>query len=179
MKHWIIVSVLLSLQPSVQAVSRDGTATVQAPVNDAKWLLEDFRLIGDVLWRGELRYLDYGKNVWVSIPSNLRVTKSEQDAATWLWSYGYDDEPHANAKDGIRIADDGTKLGKEEVISREVSPNGSLRIVTTMPGEDDQRAAQFRFTYTINSNSFERKKEVKLVGSEDYFVRHVYAWKRQ
>ncbi|MBC3883325.1 hypothetical protein H8K35_18170 [Undibacterium sp. LX40W] len=140
--------------------------------------VEDLARISDVLWRGQLSYLDYGKNVWVDIPSNLRVSKSEQEASTWLWSYGYDDEPHANAKDGIRLSEDGKKLGQEEVISRELRPNGALRIVTTMPGEDDRRPAQFRFTYTITADSFDRKKEVKLVGSEDYFVRHVYAWKK-
>ena len=178
MKHWVIVSLLLSLQLSVQAASWDDANLAQVPANEAKWLPEDFKLISEVLWRGELRYLDYGKNVWVSIPSNLRVTKSEQDAFTWLWSYGYDDEPHANAKDGVRLSDDGKKLGNEELVSREMSANGTLKIVTTMQGKDDNRPAQFRFTYTVNATSFERKKEVKLVGSEDYFVRHVYSWKR-
>lgn len=138
----------------------------------------DLQALSDKLWRGELRYLDYSKNTWTSIPSNLRITHSEQDPSVWLWSYGYDEEPHANTKDSIRLTDGGKKLGNEEVISRELWPNGTLRILTTMSGEDDKRAAQFRFTYTIKSDSFERKKEVKLVGSEDYFVRHVYSWKR-
>jgi len=149
-------------------------------IYDAEQILtpEDFKKIADVLWRGELRYLDYSKNVWVSIPSNLRVSQTPQDPAVWLWSYGYDDEPHANAKDGVRLSQDGKKLGDELVISRTVMANGDLRIVTKMSGQDDNRAAQFRFTYTINAESFERKKEVKLVNGDDYFVRHVYSWKR-
>jgi hypothetical protein len=147
---------------------------------DAKQIIspEDFKKFVDVLWRGELRYLDYSKNVWVNIPSNLRVTQAPQDPATWLWSYGYDDEPHANAKDGIRLSQDGKKLGEELVISRTIMADGGLRIVTKMSGLDDNRPAQFRFTYTIDTGSFERKKEVKLVSGDDYFVRHVYSWKR-
>jgi hypothetical protein len=149
-------------------------------VYDAEQILtpEDFKKINDVLWRGELRYLDYSKNVWVSIPSNLRVTQAPQDPAVWLWSYGYDDEPHANAKDGIRLSQDGKKLGEELVISRMIMTNGDLRVVTTMSGIDDNRPAQFRFTYTINAENFERKKEVKLVNGDDYFVRNIYSWKR-
>lgn len=139
---------------------------------------EDFKRLADLLWRGELRYLDYSKNVWISIPSNLRISLSPQDPAVWLWSYGYDDEPHANAKDGIRLSQDGKKLGEELVISRAAIENGGLRIVTKMPGEDNNRAAQFRYTYTIHAESFERKKEVKLASGGDYFVRHVYSWKR-
>jgi hypothetical protein len=147
---------------------------------DAEQILtpEDFKRFADVLWRGELRYLDYSKNVWVSIPSNLRVSQSTQDPAVWLWSYGYDDEPHANAKDGIRLSLDGKKLGEEFIISRAAIEDGGLRIVTKMSGEDDNRAAQFRYTYTINAESFERKKEIQLASGGDYFVRHVYSWKR-
>jgi hypothetical protein len=149
-------------------------------VYDAEQILtsEDFKKFTDVLWRGELRYLDYSKNIWVSIPSNLRVSQTPQDPAVWLWSYGYDDEPHANAKDGIRLSQDGKKLGDELVISRTIMADGGLRIVTKMSGQDDNRPAQFRFTYTINAESFERKKEVKLANGDDYFVRHVYSWKR-
>nr|WP_314858380.1 DUF6624 domain-containing protein [uncultured Undibacterium sp.] len=147
---------------------------------DAKQIIspEDFKKFADVLWRGELRYLDYSKNVWVSIPSNLRVIQAPQDPAVWLWSYGYDDEPHANAKDGIRLSQDGKKLGEELVISRMIMTNGDLRVVTKMSGIDDNRPAQFRFTYTINAENFERKKEVKLVNGDDYFVRNIYSWKR-
>ena len=95
----------------------------------------------------------------------------------WLWSYGYDDEPHANAKDGLRLSSDGKSLGEEKVISRTRLHKGIIRIVTTMMGKDDGRDAQFRFTYLFNKDSFERKKEVKLNGADDYFVRHVYRWK--
>lgn len=178
MRKWIIASTLLLLQLPVHAFGLGEVNAGQHVSNNSRWLIEDFNRISEVLWRGELCYLDYGKNVWVSIPSNLRVTQSEQDASIWLWSYGYDDEPHANAKDGIRLSEDGKRLGEEEVISRELRPNGTLSIVTTMPGKDDNRPAQFRFTYTINAENFERKKEVQIVGSEDYFVRHVYTWKR-
>lgn len=137
----------------------------------------DLQALSDKLWRGELSYLDYSKNTWTSIPSNLRVTRSEQDPSVWLWSYGYDDEPHANAKDGLRLAADGKSLGDETIISRTRLHQGYIKIVTTMAGKDDGREAQFRFTYLFNKDSFERKKEVKLNGADDYFVRHVYRWK--
>lgn len=139
--------------------------------------VDDLQALSDRLWRGELSYLDYSKNTWTNIPSNLRVTRSEQDPSVWLWSYGYDDEPHANAKDGLRLSSDGKSLGEEKVISRTRLHKGIIRIVTTMMGKDDGRDAQFRFTYLFNKDSFERKKEVKLNGADDYFVRHVYRWK--
>ncbi|WMW80496.1 hypothetical protein RF679_17930 [Undibacterium cyanobacteriorum] len=137
----------------------------------------DLEALSKRLWRGELKYLDYSKNVWTSIPSNLRISRSEHDPQTWLWSYGYDDEPHANAKDGLRLSTDGKTLGEEKVLSRTFIQKGAIRIVTTMAGKDDGRDAEFRFTYTIDKDSFERKKEVKLKGADDYFVRHIYSWK--
>ena len=139
--------------------------------------VDDLQALSGRLWRGELSYLDYSKNTWTSIPSNLRVTRSEKDPSVWLWSYGYDDEPHANAKDGLRLSSDGKILGEEKVISRTRLHKGVIRVVTAMAGKDDGRDAQFRFTYLFNKDSFERKKEVKLNGADDYFVRHVYRWK--
>lgn len=138
----------------------------------------DLEALSSKLWRGELKYLDYRKNVWTTIPSNLRISRSEQDPQTWLWSYGYDNEPHANAKDGMRLSSDGKNLGEEKVISRTRLHKGVIRIVTILAGKDDGRDAEFRFTYLFDKDSFERKKEVRLVGSEDYFVRHIYSWKR-
>lgn len=75
------------------------------------------------------------------------------------------------------MSSDGKTLGEEKVLSRTLIQKGAIRIVTTMAGKDDGRDAEFRFTYTIDKDSFERKKEVKLKGADDYFVRHVYRWK--
>ena len=148
--------------------------------NDSKQriLIDDLQKIAGPLWRGQLTYLDYSANVLRSIPSNLLVARSAEDGMTWLWSYGYDDEPHANAKDGVRLSEDGRQLGKETLLERRMSEDGTLTIITAMAGQDDHRAAQFRFTYTVAATSFVRQKEVKLDSGGDYFVRHTYSWKR-
>ncbi|MBC3874430.1 hypothetical protein [Undibacterium flavidum] len=146
--------------------------------NSNRILVEDMQKIAGTLWRGKLTYLDYSANVLRSIPSNLLVAESKDDSSIWLWSYGYDDEPHANAKDGIKLSADGRQLGDENLIERRVTEDGTLILVTSMSGQDDKRQAQFRFTYTITKNAFTRQKEVKLESGGDYFVRHTYAWTR-
>lgn len=161
------IALTVNMAPQVSPTRHDGRIQI-----------EDLQKIAGPLWRGKLTYLDYSANTLRSIPSNLLVTASKEDSAIWLWSYGYDDEPHANAKDGIKLSDDGRQLGKENLVERRITDNGTLILITIMSGQDDNRSAQFRFTYTITDHAFTRQKEVKLDSGGDYFVRHTYAWTR-
>ncbi|MBR7800143.1 hypothetical protein [Undibacterium fentianense] len=139
---------------------------------------EDLLKISGKLWRGQLSYLDYSANVLRSIPSNLLVTRSSEKSSVWLWSYGYDKEPHANASNGIELSEDGRRFGNENVLQRQVAEDGTLTVITSMVGEDDNRPAEFRFTYTVTENTFTRQKEVKLKSGGDFFTRHTYRWTR-
>ncbi|MBC7795499.1 MAG: hypothetical protein H7Z37_01340 [Pyrinomonadaceae bacterium] len=143
----------------------------------AKVKAKDLQQLTGKQWRGNLTYLDYGKNEKVSIPSNLTVTRSTVNNLSWIFDYQYPDEPKANNKETIVISKDGKIIDDETVIERTSQTDGTLKIVTEKSGTDNDKKATFRFTYLINKTSFSIKKEVKLDDAKEFFERNEYSWK--
>jgi hypothetical protein len=160
-------------------------------------LPEDLAMLEGDLWRGTLTYLNYKEPTRSSIPSNLRVSKSTD--GTWMWATGYDEEPHANSAAAVLLEQGGTVLvsGKdstrERVIERTAMYRGDgapteenfakrearvVRIVTESSGQDDNRAATIRRVYVISAREFSVEKLVRFEGTEVFFERHVYRWRR-
>lgn len=129
-------------------------------------------------WTGNLTYLDYSSNKKVSIKSNLTVTKSAESTSIWIFDFEYPEEPKANEKVEVEISKDGKMFDGEQVIEKIKLPNATLKIVTVKNGEDNNKLAIFRHTYLINKQSFSIKKEVQYEGSNEFFERNKYSWKR-
>jgi hypothetical protein len=126
-------------------------------------------------WIGTLTYRDYASGKPVSIRSNLSV--SSKTPWTWTFAYEYPDEPKANSSDDVTLSENGKTFDGEAVVSRS-KRRGSLTVVTTARGKDNDRPATIRHTYVIETGTFTVKKEVLIDGEMEYFERHTYAWKR-
>lgn len=138
----------------------------------------DLKLLTGTKWKGELSYLDYRSNKKVSIHSNLTVTQSTQDKTIWIFEYEYPLEPQANKKVQVQINNDGKTFHNAAVIEKAKLADGTIKIITTEEGTDNDKKAVFRYIYLINKQSFSIKKEVKYEGTNEFFQRNEYSWKR-
>jgi hypothetical protein len=127
-------------------------------------------------WTGTLTYLGYGSGKKTSIRSDVKVTGDEPGA--WTFEYIYPDEPKANGKSVVKLSSDGRTFNDQEVAEAKKLPDGTIRIVTTKPGTDNNRPALFRYTYIVGKSAFSISKEVRLEGSETFFERNTYSWTR-
>ena len=127
-------------------------------------------------WTGKLTYLDYTSNEEVSLLVNLEVTKIKE--GTYQFAYSYPNEPKANSKTKIRISSDGTKISGNKITKVEKTEEGLLIIHAESKGSDNNEKAMLYFTYTIGERLFSTKKEVKLAGDDDRFLRNEYRLSR-
>ncbi len=153
--------------PGVQPVSMTAVA-----------LPGDLDLIAGAAWHGTLTYLDYKKNRPVSIPSSLMLTRMPGDPPRWEQRVGYDDEPHKNEAATLTLAADGRALDAERVTSREVEPDGTIRLTTETSGEDDHRPALIRHVWRLTATRASLQKLVRFEGTTELFERHRYEWTR-
>ena len=145
----------------------------------ARALPADLDLLTGAAWHGTLTYLDYQSHKPVSIRSTLLVTRLAGAAPRWEERLGYDDEPQANRAGTLALSDDGRVLDGEAVVAREALPGGAVRVVTEADGKDDDRPARFRHVYLLSTNQSSLQKLVRFAGTEEFFERNVYRWKRE
>jgi hypothetical protein len=146
--------------------------------NDAARLTPaDLDLLTGPPWVGSLTYLDYTSKQQTTIDSSLIVTRKSDAPPTWEFGVGYSKEPHANSKEDVSLKDGGRTLGDEQVLSRTSLPDGVL-FITECNGQDDNRAARFRFEHSITAHEYSKRKLVRFDGTRDFFERHIYRWKR-
>ena len=128
-------------------------------------------------WAGTLTYTDYGTNKPFTMPANLMVSQGKNNKQLIL-NIKYPKEPNANSKDKIRIAKDGTQLNKVDIKSKEVLPNGQVKIITQYSGKDNGKHALIKNIYTLGTAVFIIRKEVKFENSNDWFMRNEYNYQR-
>jgi hypothetical protein len=139
---------------------------------------KDLKIIEGPKWSGTLTYLDYNSNKNTSIKSELTVTRLIKDPATWRFDYTYPDEPKANRSSEAALSKNGRMFFGEDVVEQKKLRDGSVKIVTTQAGSDDDKPALFRYTYLIGDRAFSIKKEVRINGTEAFFERNTYSWTR-
>ena len=132
-------------------------------------------LVGEK-WIGQLTYLDYRSNMPTTIKSNLSVTKKADSA--WDFAYEYPDEPKADSTGEVGLSADGRTFNDQAVTSKRKLSGGGIEFVTTREGEDNNKKALFRFTYTLTPKTFSIRKEVQVIGGTEWFERNTYSWSR-
>ena len=164
-------SITLTFFLIAAAVASAGQAKVQISRDDIK-VLEGPK------WIGELTYLDYGSKKTVKIRSNVTITRSAADPLAWTFAFEYPDEPKADRTSEVKLSADGTVFDDENVVQRRKLPDGTLSIVTTADGTDDNRKALIRHTYLISKKRYSVTKEVRFEGTEEYIKRNSSEWSR-
>jgi hypothetical protein len=120
-------------------------------------------------WSGTLTYLDYGTHQLVPVKTELNVKVKSPGDYEWITSYP--EEPSHNSTDDLVISPDGKTFDGEKVTARS-EMNGSLLFSTEKDGNDDHKAARFRFSYVITATTFSRKKEVCYSGEQQWITRN-------
>lgn len=135
--------------------------------------IEDFEVLNNTSWKGTLTYIDYqnGKPSYVettmqfSIEDNMLVTNLQ---------YTY--EPHKNISEKIKIKKNGTLLGKQKVLSKNVDDSGTITIETFYKGKDDDKKATMFVTYKLSNDTYSVKKEVLYKGAKERIFRNSYKY---
>ncbi|MDC0008123.1 hypothetical protein OAE12_00265 [bacterium] len=159
----LIIAVLITLT-IIQSVKAQETIS-----------LDDFKLLNNTSWKGELTYIDYQDGTPVSIPSTMqiRITDTAIDRAI---QYSY--EPDRNFSSITKIRKKGTHLDNQKVITKCIDSDGSVLLVTTNKGKDDNKKAFMTYTFEFNGVSFKVTKEVQFEGTEERFIRNTYDYKK-
>ena len=132
-------------------------------------------------WSGALTYLDYTSHVQTTIKSSLLMTRlPEQSDGAFAWEMrvGYADEPHADSGETAVLMRGGRVFRDGQVMERAVLSDGTVRVVTEQSGQDDNRAARFRFVYLLSEKQCSIQKLVRFTPEEAFFERHIYRWSR-
>ena len=138
---------------------------------------EDLKaLLGE--WTGSLTYVDYNTNKPYTMPANLNVNQGKNENQLIL-NISYPYEPKANGRDKINISNDGSKLNKIDVKSREVLSNGQVQITTEYKGKDNNKKAAIKKVYLISNSQFIIRKEVKFEDTKDWLTRNEYKYSRR
>jgi hypothetical protein len=145
------------------------------PAQNATLEPTDLKPLEGAKWTGTLTYVDYGSGKRTSIKSDLTVTK--RDKRTWNFAYIYPDEPEANSAADVLLSADG-KVFDEKTVESRTKKNGVVEIVATKRGTDNNKPATFRYTYRIGKKEFSIRKDVLIDGSDKYFERNTYSWRR-
>ncbi len=133
------------------------------------------RLIGD--WQGSLTYLNYQDNQYVTIRTNLQIVAGENENEIKVTN-SYPDEPNAGGSYRLWTKKNGTRLNKELVTAREALEDGTIEIVTTYRGRDDNKRATIRITYRIGENNYSSRKDVQYKGETEWIKRNEFSYER-
>jgi len=134
--------------------------------------LADFEpLIGKTL-EGTLTYRDYSDGMPRSVALTAAISAS-QDGALEV-TLVYPDEPWQNAEERLEFSPDGRMFGPETVIARIERQDGGIDFITSVEGEDDNQASEFRFVYSIADCQFSVFKNVRFLTGNAFFERNRY-----
>ena len=139
--------------------------------------VSDFKLLVG-RWKGNLTYLDYSSGKPYTMSAELEIKRLNQ-TNKFIFSNIYPKELNANSVDTLTISSDGKYIDNELVKLRKKLENGDIEIITEKSGKDgnDNKAAIFRYTYTISKTAFKKRKDVQFKGDNKWINRHEYSYK--
>ena len=122
-------------------------------------------------WAGQLIYRDYSSEKMISIPANILIRQIND--STWIFEYGYPNEPHANNSDTALLSNAGQTWNKFPINSIRKVKTAHI-IITEGNIDDDGITKFFRYTYKVNKNMLTIQKEEKSRENDNYFIRNTY-----
>jgi len=128
-------------------------------------------------WTGSLTYINYGSGEPYTMPADLIVEQGKSENQLVL-SNIYPNEPKANGKGKISISKDGKKLNKEDLKSKQILPDGNIKITTEYLGKDNRKKALIRNIYIMGEEQLIIRKEVKFMDSGNWMIRNEYKFTR-
>lgn len=134
----------------------------------------------DGSWKGQLTYLDYTSGKPFTMKANLDVKVDRKNERLFLKN-SYPNEPNANSIDTLKFSAKKKLINNEKIFSvAELKDSSVVIIVTEEKGLDgnDNKKAEFRYTYRISASRFSKKKEVKFENTKDWIVRHEYIYNK-
>lgn len=134
----------------------------------------DFEGLVGTDWAGELSYLNYREPTRSTIPVRLELAIDE---GVVKYGLAYPGEAEANNRGDFVIGEDGRSLEGATIVSRH-RDGDRLIIVAEKDGEDAEKPARLRFTYSISPNDFSWRKDVRFEGENEFFNRNEFALKR-
>lgn len=144
-----------------------------------KTSVKDFKKL-EGFWKGSLTYLDYSSGKPYTMPADVTI-RSIKKTNRFVFSNMYPNETSANSSDTLIISIDGKYIDNELVKSSKKLSNGAIEIITEASGNDgnDQKAANFRHTYTFSKTTFSIRKDVQFIGEKDWIKRHEYSYAKK
>ena len=135
--------------------------------------INDFKILDNTNWTGELMYVNYSDNKEVTLPTTLQI-EVKKNKIIFHTKYTY--EASENNKSTIKLKKDGTYLGAQKVVSVQRNKDGSMEIETMYEGKDDNKDATIYITYFFNDKQLSMKKEVEFKDTSGKFIRNQYTY---
>ncbi|MDB4292480.1 hypothetical protein N9954_03680 [Maribacter sp.] len=137
--------------------------------------ISELEFLDKTSWSGSLMYVNYGDGKEVTLRTTMQI---EIKGDKIVMNMQFTDEPGANSKSNIKLKKDGTYFGDEKIIERTNLEDGTLKIVTTFEGDDNNKPATMLKTYLIGKNEFSITKKVNFKNSDEALVRNRYTYSK-
>jgi len=133
-------------------------------------------LVGE--WKGTLTYIDYTSGKQVSIPAEISARQDEKNEHAFIVLYKYPEEPQENEYDTLTISSNGKMINDKKITSKTVKDDGNLVFVAEKQGEDNDKPATLRYTYTLGKKQFIIRKEIRFAGETNFSMRNEFSLHR-
>ena len=133
-------------------------------------------------WRGTLTYRDYGTGKSVQLNTAMRGQLLRADQLILIFDYEEPNKSHVFGADTLAVGPDGTSVRWDgttfAVITRQMLPARTLRLVLEGPGRDDNRVVTIRKTVLLSAHQFSVRKQVRFAADTALIQRNHYQLSR-
>ena len=169
------IGVLISFM--LLAACGESSKSDTSPTSDAASVsMDNLRVLEGAEWTGSLSYLNYNAPNRSTIPVEA-VFRAANDAEL-QYEIRYPDEPQYNSTETLALSAAGTRIEGHEIVSREITVEGALKLVTEGDGEDNGQEAVIQTEYLIGSSKLVIRKNVRYTDADDFFNRNEFALTR-
>jgi hypothetical protein len=137
--------------------------------SDTSLTIEEIKVLHNTQWTGELMYVNYGDGKEVTLETRMQIDIKKNKI---VMRTQYVNEPSANSKSTIKLKKNGTYFGNEKLVEKSISADGTLTLVTTYEGRDNNEPATIYNTFVFDGYHFSITKEVLFKDAEKRFIRN-------